>query len=97
MFGFYTVLFTACSLKYEDTVQVDSRVPEFVFENTTMTRYEDNDVTFQMNAALLEQYKNSNQTYAVFFLLIQIQKFTNFMMKFNFLITQKVQTFLQMC
>ena len=64
VFGFYTALFTACSLKYEDTVQVDSRVPEFVFENTTMTRYEDNDVTFQMNAGILEQYKNSNQTYA---------------------------------
>ena len=64
LFGFCTALFTACSLKYEDTVQVDSRVPEFAFENTTMPRYEDNDVTFQMNAALLEQYKNSNQTYA---------------------------------
>ena len=64
VFGFCTFLFTACSLKYEDTVQVDSRVPEFVFENTTMTRYEDNAVTFEMNAELLEQYKNSNQTYA---------------------------------
>ena len=62
--GVTAVLFSACSLKYEDTVQVESRVPEFVFENTTMTRYEDNAITFKMNAGTLEQYKNSNQTYA---------------------------------
>lgn len=63
-FGLFAVFFASCSLKYENTAEVDSRVPEFVFQNTKMTRYENNAVTFQMNAEILEQYKNSNQTFA---------------------------------
>jgi len=58
------VIFSACSLKYTDTVEVESRVPEFVFEGTTMTRYEDRKVTLQMHAEVLEQYKGSSETYA---------------------------------
>lgn len=63
-FGLCAVIFTSCSLKYEKTAEADSRVPEFIFQNTTMTRYENNAVTFQMNAEILEQYKNSSQTFA---------------------------------
>lgn len=63
-FVFITVvILSACSLKYSDTVEVESRVPELVFEGTTMTRYEDRKVTLQMNAEVLEQYKNSSETY----------------------------------
>jgi len=58
------VIFSACSLKYTDTVEVESRVPELVFEDTKMTRYEDNKITLQMNAEVLEQYKGSSETYA---------------------------------
>ena len=74
VFGFYTVLFTACSLKYEDTVQVDSRVPEFVFENTTMTRYEDNDV----NKAVQKPNTNKNFFFITNELSVRLGQIANF-------------------
>lgn len=58
------LLLTSCSLKYEDPVDVESKVPELVFENLVMSRYEDNAVTFQMSAGILEQYKDSNESFA---------------------------------
>ncbi len=65
IFVFVTlVILSSCSLKYNDTVEVESRVPEFVFEGTTMTRYEDKNVTLQINAEVLEQYKGSSESYA---------------------------------
>lgn len=65
IFVFVSIIaLSACSLKYGDTVEVESRVPEFVFEGTTMTRYEDKNITLQMNAEVLEQYKGSAETYA---------------------------------
>jgi len=59
------ILITAsCSLKYEDVVEVESRVPELVFQDLLMTRYEDNKVTLEMSAEILEQYKKSDESFA---------------------------------
>lgn len=57
-------ILSACSLKYEDTVEVSERVPEFVFQDTEMIRYENQKMTFKMKADILEQYKNTSETYA---------------------------------
>ena len=54
----------SCSLKYDETVNVEERVPEFVFQDTTMVRSEDNKITFEMKAGVLEQYKKSSETFA---------------------------------
>lgn len=60
-----TVLLSfSCSLKYDETVNVEERVPEFIFQDTSMVRNEDNRVTFQMQAGGLEQYKKSSETFA---------------------------------
>lgn len=61
---FSVVLLSACSLKYEDTVDVSERVPELIFKETQMRRLEDNKVTVEMNADILEQYKDTSETYA---------------------------------
>lgn len=58
------VSLSACSLKYDDTLDVGSRIPELIFQDTVMTRYEDNNVTFEMNAQVLEQYKKSSESFA---------------------------------
>ncbi len=54
----------SCSLKYDETVNVEEKVPEFVFQDTSMVRSEDNKITFEMKAGVLEQYKKSSETFA---------------------------------
>lgn len=61
---FLTALSFSCSLKYADTLDVDDSVPELQFSNTRITRYEDDRVTVEMQAASVEQYKGSSQSYA---------------------------------
>lgn len=56
--------FSACSLKYADTVDVEDSVPELYFQNTKITRYENNKITVEVNAEIIEQYKNSSESYA---------------------------------
>ncbi|MCR5188261.1 MAG: LPS export ABC transporter periplasmic protein LptC [Treponema sp.] len=56
-------LFFSCSIKYDDVVNTEESTPELVFQNVTMTRYEKDKVTVEMKAELLEQYKNSSETY----------------------------------
>ena len=58
------LLLSACSLKYEDVVEVSEKVPELVFKGTEMTRYEDKKITMQVKAETLEQYKATSETYA---------------------------------
>ena len=58
------ILLPSCSLKYSETVDAGEKVPEFVFEETKMTRYENKKATLEMSADVLEQYKNTNATYA---------------------------------
>ena len=57
------ILSTSCSLKYQETVAVEDRVPELIFEESHMTRYEENKPTFEMNAELMEQYKDNKESY----------------------------------
>ena len=57
-------LFLSCSLKEGEELDIENIVPEFVFSNAKMTRYENNSVTFELNAETIEQYKNSSQTFA---------------------------------
>lgn len=54
----------SCSLKYDETVSVEERIPEFVFQDTSMVRCDENKVTFEMSAGVLEQYKKSSETFA---------------------------------
>lgn len=58
------ILFSACSLKYDDALDVGEHTPELIFQQTAMTRYEDKKMTFSMEAEVLEQYKKSSETYA---------------------------------
>ena len=53
----------SCSLKYSETVKAEDRVPEFVFEDTKMIRYEDMQPSLELTASTLEQYKDTNETY----------------------------------
>lgn len=57
-------LLCSCSLKYTETPEVDDIVPEFVFEDTVMTSYEKNAKKSEVNAEVLEQYKNSSENFA---------------------------------
>ncbi len=53
----------SCSLKYQESVDVGERVPEFVFEESYLTRYEDNKPAFEMSAEVLEQYSGNKESY----------------------------------
>lgn len=57
-------LFFSCSLKYDEYVDSEDKVPEFVFQNAVVNRYENNAVTLEVSAELLEQYKGKSETYA---------------------------------
>ena len=57
-------LLPSCSLKYSEPVDVGNKVPEFIFEDTSLTRYEADKPTLEFHAELLEQYKNSSESYA---------------------------------
>lgn len=58
------ILFSSCSLKYGETVNVEEKIPEFVFQDSTITRFEDKKETVQISAGVLEQYKDSSETFA---------------------------------
>lgn len=57
-------LFFSCSLKYDEVVLAEEKIPELIFQDTQLTRYENNKVTLELNAGVLEQYKNSSETFA---------------------------------
>lgn len=63
VFVILCLISASCSLKYSETVNSEDRVPEFVFEDTKMIRYEDNQPSLEVSAVTLEQYKNTNETY----------------------------------
>ena len=63
---FLSIIFfflASCSLKYSETVNSEDTVPEFVFEDTNLVRYENNRPTLELSAGSLEQYKNTDETY----------------------------------
>ena len=53
----------SCSLKYSESINSEDKVPEFVFEDTKLVRYENNKPTLELSAGTLEQYKESDETY----------------------------------
>ena len=59
----FTIFLTSCSLKYSETVNSEDVVPEFIFEETKLVRYENNKPTLELTAGTLEQYKNADETY----------------------------------
>lgn len=63
LFELLIFLTSSCSLKYRENIDVGDRVPEFVFEESHMVRYEDNKPTFEMSADLLEQYNGNKESY----------------------------------
>lgn len=53
----------SCSVKYDEAINAEDKVPEFVFNETKMIRYENNSPSFEISAGSLEQYKNTSETY----------------------------------
>lgn len=65
LFLIFTIsIFSGCSLKYDDEVSANERVPEFVFKEAKMFRYENNKRTVELSAAEIEKYENSPQNFA---------------------------------
>ena len=62
--AFGAVCFSACSLKYDENVNVEDSNPEFVFSETKVTRYEKGEKKAEATAENIEQYKNSDVSYA---------------------------------
>jgi len=54
----------SCSLKYSEVVDAEGDVPEMVFVNTDVIRYENDKVNLKMSAEAIEQYKGSSESYA---------------------------------
>jgi len=57
-------VFFSCSLKYDETVNAEEANPEFIFYNTQLSRYENNKKKAGISTEYIEQYKNSDSTYA---------------------------------
>lgn len=60
----FIILLNSCSIKYDTTVEVSDVVPEFVFEDTKIIKYEDKKIRTEITAKKLEEYKGSNEAYA---------------------------------
>ena len=60
----FVLISSSCSLKYDETVSAEEKNPEFVFYDTKLTRYENNSKKAEINTGYLEQYKDSDATYA---------------------------------
>lgn len=59
-----SLFFASCSLKYSQEESVTDVVPEFSFEETVMTKYEDNKKNTQLKVGQLEQFKNGYSMFA---------------------------------
>lgn len=57
-------IFLGCSLKYSQSYQDESNVPEFIFTDAVYTKYEDDAKKLSLSACVLEQYKEGNSMYA---------------------------------
>ena len=57
-------IFLGCSLKYSQSYQDASNVPEFIFTDAVYTKYEDDAKKLSLSAGVLEQYKEGNSMYA---------------------------------
>ncbi len=63
-FSVLTFLLFSCSLKYDEGVSVEDKVPELVFYGAEFTRYTDSSPSFRLSAEHLEQYKDNGASYA---------------------------------
>ena len=54
----------SCSLKYDEVVNAEESNPEFVFTHARMIRYKKAEESVEVYADSIEQYKDSDQTYA---------------------------------
>lgn len=54
----------SCSVKYDEIVNVENTTPEFIFQDANLTRYEDMVPKNQVSAEVIEEYKNSPETFA---------------------------------
>lgn len=61
---FSLFIFLGCSLKYSQSYQDESNVPEFIFTDAVYTKYEDDAKKLSLSAGVLEQYKEGNSMYA---------------------------------
>lgn len=59
-----TVSFASCSLKYEEGMNIEDKMPELIFTNADLTRYKDGKLTMELKAEQVEQYKDNGSTYA---------------------------------
>lgn len=64
IFFFFSPLFFACSLKYNEVTSVESNAPELQFTDLTMKRFEDNKETVNLKANSLEEYPSGGGTWA---------------------------------
>lgn len=61
---FSLLIFSSCSLKYDQKKDVEEVNPEFIFENTTFKRYENCNLSAVVTASTMERYKKSQAVYA---------------------------------
>ena len=57
------ILFSSCTLKYEQAQNAEDSNPEFIYSGVRLHKYEDNNEVVSVEAETLEQYKNSSITY----------------------------------
>lgn len=60
----FSLLFLSCSIKYDSTVEVSDVVPQFVFEDASVSRYENKKIKVYVEAEKMEEYKDSSETFA---------------------------------
>ena len=59
----FSLFISSCSLKYSESINSEDKVPEFVFEDTRLVRYEKKKPTVELSAQKLEQYIQSLKPY----------------------------------
>lgn len=58
------ILLVSCSLNYGSNENFEDSVPEFSFTNASFNRFENNMLSINLKAELLEQYKSDGSSYA---------------------------------
>lgn len=61
--SFLIVLTTGCSVTYTEPPFVEDKIPEFVFQNASMSRFHNNQLITDIEAEFLEQYRNTSNSY----------------------------------
>jgi len=64
IFLFFVIGITSCSVKFEEALDVEDSTPEFIFQEVNMIRYENRTPKSELTATMIEQYKDSPETFA---------------------------------